>query len=91
MTRHRQVTNDGIQNFSRQELPQLGIAMASKEPAEILIGLALGEIAAQKALEGIGYFGCGTAISDRPRSTLMQAKRAADAEVVGIDHAVVGL
>src|ERR1035438_2459735 len=51
--------------------------------------LALRQVLPQQTLERIRHLSRRTAISDWPRCSLVQTKRSAQAEVVGVDHAVL--
>ncbi len=62
--------------------------MPRKEPAQILTGLAWRDMAAAGA-RARPELRLQRSDIHRPRRCLMQAKRAADAEVIGIDHAAV--
>src|SRR5438067_935110 len=65
--------------------------MAGKEAPEVLAGLTLGKIMSEQALDRVWNF-CGqAAISGGAGRRLMQAERAAYAEVVGVEQAVVHL
>ena len=55
-----------------------------KPGAQILFGLALGEVVAQQALDGFRHQRRGAAIADRARDGSVLADRSAEAEVEGV-------
>src|SRR6476661_7950958 len=86
-----QIARDGGNEFAGQQLAQLCVRVASKETAQVLAGFALCKIMSQQALNRVGNFRGRAAISSRSRRGLMHAERAAHAEVVGVEQAVVHL
>src|ERR1017187_2919056 len=84
-----QIARDRIDRLSRQVVPQFSIAVASKKMPEILARAGIREVSAQKPLDGFGNLSRQAAISHRPCEGLIQTKRPAQAEVVGIDHLAV--
>ncbi len=63
--------------------------MPDKETAQIFAWLALGQIAAQQALERARHFRGGAAVAHGPGGSLMKAESAPDAEVVRVLHLAV--
>src|ERR1019366_7804828 len=60
--------------------------MSSEEPAQIFVLFPRHEVTIQQTLDSVRDF-CGrAAISHRTRNGLMQANRAANAEVIGVDE-----
>jgi hypothetical protein len=69
-----QVAGDWGNDLSRKVVAQFRIGVARKKLPEIF-AVAIGEIAAQKALDGLGNFGREAAIADRARDRLMETDR----------------
>ena len=53
-----QITSDGRNDFSREELAQLIVAVARKETAQILTNFAIREITRKQTLERLRYLSC---------------------------------
>src|ERR1700727_2906464 len=85
----RQIARDCIHRVPGQVVAQFRVAVASEKMPEIFARIALGEVAAQKSLDGFWNLSRQAAISDRTRDGLMQTHRSAQAEVVGIHHLAV--
>lgn len=81
-----QIAGDWIDGFSRKVVAQFRIGVARKELPEIFTGVAIGEVLAQKPLDGFRYFGREAAIANRPRDGLIQTESATEAKVVSIHH-----
>src|SRR5579862_4769777 len=87
----RQIAGHCRNHFPGKKLAQLRVAVARKEATQILSGFALGEIAAKKPLQRVRNVRRRAAVADRPRRCLMQAECSANAEIIGVDQAVVDL
>src|SRR5690348_7839286 len=84
-----QIARDGSNQFAGQQLAELRVRVASKEAPEVLAGFALGKVMSEQTLDRVGNFSRQAAISGGPRGRLMQAQRTSNAEVVGVEQAVV--
>lgn len=84
-----QIARDGSNKFAGQQLAELRVRVASKEAPEVLAGFALGKVMSEQTLDRVGNFSRQAAISGGPRGRLMQAQRTSNAEVVGVEQAVV--
>src|SRR5579863_2545874 len=62
--------------------------MACEKLTQVLTAGVFDQIAAQETLNRVRHFGGKAAIPDGPGDRLMQANRAAQAEVIRIQHAV---
>src|SRR5436853_5434945 len=84
-----QIARNGSNKFAGQQLAELRVRVASKEAPEVLAGFALGKIMSEQPLDRVGNVRGEAAISSGPRGCLMQAQRTSNAEVVGVEQAVV--
>src|SRR5262245_54824922 len=85
------VARDRLDQLAGQERAQLVVGVAGGELAEVLARPPLGEKAAQQAFDRRRDSRGRQAKPDRARDRLMAADGAADAEVVGIDDRAVDL
>src|SRR5438045_4002265 len=84
-----QIARDGSNKFAGQHLAELRVRVASKEAPEVLAGFSLGKVMSEQTLYRVWNFRGQAAISGGPGRGLMHAERAAHAEVVGVEQAVV--
>src|SRR5713226_4218589 len=85
----RQIAGYRFHRLARQKLPQLRVRVPGKELTQVLARLAHGEILLKQSLNRIRNLSRKAAITHWPRGRLMQTKRSADAEVIGIDDTAV--
>src|ERR1700674_2343147 len=88
-TYRRQIAGYRFHRFASQKLPQLRIRVRGKELTQVLVGLTCGEIPPEQSLDRFRNLSRKAAISHGPRRRLMQTKRSAKAEVIGIDETSV--
>ena len=72
-------------DFAGQQLAQLRVRVAGKKAPQVLAGLALGKIMSEQALDARPELQSPGSDIRRAARCLMQAQRAAHAEVVGVD------
>src|SRR6266404_7078935 len=88
-TYRRQIPGYRFHRFARQKFPQLRVRMPRKELTQVLVGLVrltCREILPEQSLDRFGNLSRKAAISHGPRRRLMQTKRSAQAEVIGINE-----
>src|SRR6266849_7965832 len=89
--RLRHVARHGLHKLAGQDGTDLLVAARGAELAEVVALSPLGQVDAEQPLDRRGHLGGRRAIANGARRRLLSAHRAADAEVVGVDHAPVHL
>lgn len=81
-----QIARNWSDDLSGKVVAQFRIGVARKKLPEIFSRVAVGEIPAEKALDGLRDFSREAAVADRARNGLMKTDGAAQAKVVGVQH-----
>src|SRR5579862_34052 len=85
----RQIASHRSDSFTCEKLAKLCIGVPRKEAPQIFARLPRSEVLPQQSLDRSRNLGCEAAISHRSCRCLIQAERASDTEVIGIDEAAV--
>src|SRR5579859_1516346 len=86
-----QIARHCLYRLPGKKLTQLCVAVPNEKATQIFARLPLREELSKQSLQSIWNFRSRAAISNRTRRRLMQPKRSANAEVIGIDESVLNL
>src|SRR5258708_17745052 len=86
----RRITSHGWDNLPGKKLPQLGVAMAREQLAEILGRTFHQQVMLQQSLDRVRNFRCEATVAHRTSDRLMESDRSTEAEIGGVQQAVSG-